>query len=287
MKKLILLVILVISMTSIFAYYGEDAVTEPSFIISDPAVTYELNRPINVMEVKTLEVSPEMEFTSGKQTIKIPAAYPISMFVVGANLPLIRSTVVAGDESKSALGIGDMAVSVAYSSDADLSGYDIDYAADVSIKLPTGDFERTIKVDGFKYTSPTGTGSMDFTFSANAVLGSEVREIFADVKYKLNGENKDKIKNGNLLSIKGRYGFMQFEPKFDGYVAVLTMISGKGEVDGIELENNFFLLDVIPELHYKTNFGMFKAGVSIPMITSAESKFTREVSVRFGLSKKY
>ena len=287
MKKLVLLTVLVFTMLSIFAEYEWIDPQSPSYIVSDPSVTYEVNRPINVMEVKTLEVSPEMEFNSGRQTIKLPLAYPISMFVLGANVPLVRSTVTFGDKSKSAIGMGDMAISAAYSSNAQLSGYNVDYAADVSVKLPTGDYEKTIKVNSVKMPAPTGTGSLDMTFSGNAILANDAREIFADVKYRLNGKNEDDYKNGNLLSIKGKYGFLQFEPKFDGYVAALAMIGSKGDADGAEVENGFFLLDVIPELHYKTKYGMFKAGVSIPMITSAETKFTREVSVRFGLSKQY
>lgn len=288
MKKIVITLGLIMSVALAFGqyYYPSHVVEE---VIDDPSVTYELYRPIKVFQVTKPEVAPEMEFSNGRQVFKIPFAYPIKNFVVGANLPLIRITKTNGDKSKSAIGIGDVTLNASYySSLADgFNGWTLDWAADLSVKLPTGDKDKEIEVNNVDTAAPMGTGSLDMTAAGNVLLGAETREIFIDAKYRINGKNEDDFKNGNLLSLKGRYGFLNFEPKFDGYVSLLMVSGAKADADGTEIDSNIFMLDFSPELHYLTNFGMFKVGVTIPLLTSTENKVTRDVTFRFGLSKKY
>lgn len=230
-----------------------------------------------------------MEFSSGRQAVSIPFAYPFGNFVVGINLPVQRITFTSGDKAKSVIGIGDAAVSGSFRSYLldGIGSWTCNYAADLSVKLPTGDKDKTVKINSIEYGTPMGTGSLDFTAAGNVLLGSENREIFADVKYRLNGKDEDKVKRGNMLSFKGRYGFLDFEPKFDGYLGVQAVITGDGKSGSTDIESSMFLLDLVPELHYLTGFGMFKVGFSMPMYTDAKSKFTREYTVRFGFSKQY
>jgi len=288
MKKTVITFGLILMIGLVFGqwYYPEHIVEE---IIDDPSVSYELNRPIQVLRVNRPEIAPEMELSNGKQFFKIPFAYPIKNIILGANLPILRITKTSGDKSKSAIGIGDITLNGAYSASMKdgFGNWSLDWAADLSIKLPTGDYEKTVKVNGNKLAAPTGTGSLDMTLAGNVLLGGEKNEIFFDGKYRLNGKNEDDYKNGNMFSLKGRFGFLQFEPKFDGYIALIMVSGAKGDADGTEIDTNIFMLDFNPELHYRTKLGMFKAGLTIPMLTSAENKITRDVSVRFGISKKY
>lgn len=285
MKKLLVLVIMSLSLTFLL---GQDFY-ERSAVLSEPSISYDLNRPIETTTITSPELAPEMEFSSGRQSVKIPFAYPFGNFVASANLPLQRITATSGDKSKSAIGIGDISVGGAYRSylPNGFNGWDMDYSADISVKLPTGDKDKTVEISNVDFATPMGTGSLDLTAAGNVVLSTDNRELLADVKYRLNGEDEDENKVGNMLSIKGRYGFLRFEPKFDGYLGLLVVISGDGKAGSSDVESSMFLMDFVPELHYLTNLGMFRVGFSMPLITNAESKFTREYSVRFGFSKNY
>ncbi|MCF7793291.1 MAG: transporter [Candidatus Cloacimonetes bacterium] len=285
MKKKLVLAILILSLSLLF---GQDYY-ERSAVLAEPSISYDLNRPIETTTITSPELAPEMEFSSGRQSVKIPFAYPLGNFVVSANLPLQRITATSGDKSKSAIGIGDISVGGAYRSylPEGFNGWNMDYSADISVKLPTGDKDKTVEISNVDYGTPMGSGSLDFTAAGNVILSTDNREILADVKYRLNGEDEDEVKNGNMLSMKGRYGFLKFEPKFDGYLGFLVVVSGDAKAGSSDVESSMFLMDFVPELHYLTGMGMFKVGFSMPLITSAESKFTREYTVRFGFSKSY
>lgn len=277
---------MILSISMIFAQYeweGRDNV------LAEPSISYDLNRPIETTTLTSPELAPEMEFSSGRQSIKIPFAMPWGNFVFSANLPLQRITITSGEKSKSAIGLGDAAVATTYRSylPNGFNGWNMDYAADISVKLPTGDREKSVKIDGVEYGTPMGTGSIDFTATGNVVLSTDTKELLADVKFRLNTENKDEVRNGNLLTMKGRYGFLDFEPKFDGYLGLLAIIMGDGKSGDNDIESSMFLLDLVPELHYLTSLGMFKIGFSMPLMTNVKYKYTREYTVRFGFSKKY
>lgn len=282
MKKILVSLVFVFSVSLIFASID---------ILKDPSVTSELYKPINVMTVEKLQINPEMEFSRATQSVKIPVAYPFQNFVFGANLPFQRKTIVSfdGKKSKSPIGIGDMSLSTAYTSYlADgYKGWDFDYAGNLTVKLPTGNKDKTVKISGDEYAVPMGSGSWDFIFSGNTLMHKNDREILTDLKFRLNGENEDKGKLGNMFSLKGRYGFLQFEPKFDGYISLLIVIGSDGKAGSTDIEMSMFIIDITPELNYLTPFGMATVGISLPFITSAEFKTTRDVIVRFGLSKEY
>jgi hypothetical protein len=236
-----------------------------------------------------------MEFSRATQSVKIPVAYPFQNFVFGANLPFQRKTIVSfdGKKSKNPIGLGDMSLSAAYTSYlADgYKGWDFDYAGNFTVKLPTGNKDKTVTMSGFEYAVPMGSGSWDFIFSGNTLMHKNDREILTDLKFRFNGENDDKVKYGNMFSLKGRYGFLQFEPKFDGYISLLIVIGSDGKYDNPfgsdTIEMSMFIIDISPELHYLTPFGMATVGISLPFITSAEFKTTRDIIIRFGVSKEY
>ena len=280
MKKILVCFLFVFSVSLIFASVD---------ILKDPSVTSELYKPIDVMTVERPQINPEFEMSNGVQSVKIPFAYPYQDFVFGLNLPLIRKTIVAGDKSKSPIGIGDMSLSAAYTSylAEGFKGWDFDYAGNLTIKLPTGNKDRTVKMSGIEYAVPMGSGSWDFIITGNALLRRNNREIFSDLKFRLNGENDDDMKLGNMLSLKGRYGFLQFEPKFDGYISLLMIIGSDGKLGSADIEMSMFVIDITPELHYLTPFGCVSVGISLPFITSTKTKTTRDVIVRFGISKEY
>ena len=189
MKKLVVIGFILLTVSLCFAQeYWERSVQEA--ILADPSVSYDLNRPIESINVTQPELAPEMEFSSGRQTVKIPFAYPFGNLTVAANLPLQRITVTSNDKSKSAIGLGDAAVSGAYKSylPEGFNGWSLDYAGDLTIKLPTGDKDKTVKIDGIAYSTAMGSGSWDFTAAGNALLTKADREIMADVKYRLNGK---------------------------------------------------------------------------------------------------
>jgi hypothetical protein len=287
MKRIITLLVFLLAVTTIFAqdeYYNRD-----EELVNDPAVSYDINRPIETIQLTQPEIAPEAQFSSGRQSVNIPIAYPFGNLVLGANVPVQRITATSGDKSKSAIGIGDASVMAAYSGylPNKVGMWDAQYAADVSVKLPTGDKDNEIKIDGTNFATPMGTGSMDITAAGNLLLSTASREILADVKYRINGEDEDEVKFGNMLVLKGRYGFLDFEPKFNGYLGLQSVIVADGEAGSNTIESSMFLLDFAPELHYLTNYGMFRVGFTMPMITSSDTKFTREVTVRFGLSKQY
>ncbi|MDO9578154.1 MAG: hypothetical protein Q7J16_09735 [Candidatus Cloacimonadales bacterium] len=285
MKKMLITIALILAIALVFGEEWE----ERSNVLAEPSISYDLNRPIETINITQPELAPEMELSSGRQAMSIPFAYPFGNFVVGINLPVQRITATAGEKVKSAIGIGDAAISGSYRSYLinGIGSWTCNYEADLSVKLPTGDKEKTVKINSVDYGTPMGTGSLDFTAAGNVLLGTDNREIFADVKYRLNGKDKDKARNGNMLSIKARYGFLDFEPKFDGYLGLQAVITGDGKSGSTDIESSMFLLDLVPELHYLTGLGMFKIGFSMPMYTDAKIKFTREYTVRFGFSKKY
>jgi hypothetical protein len=287
--KILFIVLLVFSVTIIFAQYDES-----SHLLKDPSISFELYKTGTVFSVEKTQISPEIEFTKSQQSIKIPFSFPWQKFVFGAHLPIIRKTIIYIDKSKSPIGIGDMSLTASYRSylKGDISGWQVDYAGNFSIKLPTGSKDKTVKIDGLEFAAPMGSGATDLIISGNALLVRGVySEIFTDVQIRLNGRDKDKVKLGNSFNIKGRYGFLQFEPKFDGYVTLLIYSNGDGDFDNPygsnKIESSMFILDITPELHYLTSMGMAKVSITIPMLTSAETKFTRDVSVRFGLTKEF
>ncbi len=290
MKKILVCLLFVFYVSLLIAQYESI-----NHLLKDPSVTSELYKPINVMTVENLQINPEMEFSRATQSVKIPVAYPFLNFVFGANLPFQRKTIVSfdGEKTKNPIGIGDMSLSAAYTSYlADgYKGWDFDYAGNLTVKLPTGNKDKTVTIDTIKYPAAMGSGSLDFIFSGNTLMRRNDREIFTDLKFRLNGENDDKLKYGNMFSLKGRYGFLQFEPKFDGYISLLVVIGSDGKYDNPlgsdTIEMSMFIIDISPELHYLIPFGMATVGISLPFITSAEFKTTRDVMVRFGVSKEY
>ena len=289
MKKILVCLLFMFNVSLLIAQESASI----NHLLKDPSVTSELYKPINVMTVEKLQINPEMEFSRATQSIKIPVAYPFQNFVFGTNLPVQRKTITEGDKSKSPIGIGDMSLSAAYTSYlADgFEGWDFDYAGNLTVKLPTGNKDKTVKISGLEYSAAMGSGSLDFIFSGNALMRRNDREIFTDLKFRFNGENDDKVKQGNMFSLKGRYGFLQFEPKFDGYISLLVVIGSDGKYDNPlgsdTIEMSMFVIDIAPELHYLTPFGMATVGISLPFITSAKFKTTRDVMVRFGVSKEY
>jgi hypothetical protein len=289
MKKILVCLLFVFNVSLLIAQESASI----NHLLKDPSVTSELYKPIDVMTVEKLQINPEMEFSRATQSIKIPVAYPFQNFVFGANLPIQRKTITAGDKSKSPIGIGDMSLSAAYTSYlADgFEGWDFDYAGNLTVKLPTGNKDKTVKISGLEYSAAMGSGSLDFIFSGNALMRKNDREILTDLKFRFNGENDNKVKQGNMFSLKGRYGFLQFEPKFDGYISLLVVIGSDGKYDNPlgsdTIEMSMFIIDITPELHYLTPFGMATVGISLPFITSTEFKTTRDVIVRFGVSKEY
>jgi len=286
MKKVLVCLVFVFYVSLLIAQYESVSINH---LLKDPSMTSELYKPVDVITVEKPQINPEMEFSRGTQSIKIPFAYPWQNFVFGANLPLQRRTITAGDKSKSSIGICDISLSAAYTSYlADgFNGWDFDYAGNLTVKLPTGDKDKTIKISGVDYPAAMGSGSLDLIFSGNALMHRNDREIFTDLKFRFNGENDDKFKQGNMFSLKGRYGFLQFEPKFDGYISLLVVIGSDGEAGSTDIEMSMFIVDISPELHYLTPFGMTTVGISLPFITSAETKTTRDVVVRFGVTKEY
>ncbi len=288
--KVIVALLLVFSVTLVFAQYESEGYHN----LKDPSVSSELYKSFTVFTVEQPQIAPEIEFTQSQQAVKIPFSLPWQKFVFGAHLPIIRKTIIYFDKSKSPIGIGDMSLTASYRSylKGGISGWQVDYAGNCSIKLPTGSKDKTVKIDGLEFAAPMGSGATDIIISGNALLVRGVyTEIFTDVQLRLNGRDKDKVKLGNSFNIKGRYGFMQFEPKFDGYVTLLIYSNGDGDFDNPygsnKIESSMFLLDITPELHYLTSMGMAKVSITIPMLTSAETKFTRDVSVRFGLTKEF
>lgn len=286
--KVVFVLLLVFSVTLAFAQYE----MEGSHLLKDPSVSSELYKSFTVFTVEQAQIASEIEFTKSQQVVKIPFSYPWQNFVFGVHMPLIRKTITnfVQDKSKSPIGIGDMSVTTAYRYylKNDLKGWQVDYAGNFTVKLPTGNKDKTVKIDGVEYDVPMGSGSLDFIISGNVLLKRGVySEIFTDVQFRLNGRDKDKEKSGNSFNIKGRYGFMQFEPKFDGYVTILILSSGDGKIDKTKIESSMLIMDIVPELHYLTPFGMAKVSITIPMLTSAETKFARDVSVRFGMTKEF
>jgi len=289
MRTIFVILLLTIA-TIAFAQYEEEA----HHILKDPSVSSELYKSSTVFAVTKPQLSPEIEFTKGQQAVKIPFSYPWQKFVFSSRIPIIRKTITYGDKSKSPIGIGDIAFTASYRSfvQSVVNYWFVNYAGNVTVKLPTGKSDNTVKIDGFELAAPMGSGATDFIISANVKFTRGVyTEIFGDVQIRLNGRDKDDVKFGNSFNIKGRYGLLQFEPKFDGYLTVLLLSNGDGEFDNPygsnKIESSMFIIDVIPELHYLTSLGMAKVSIAIPMITSAKTKFTREVSVRFGLTKEF
>lgn len=258
-------------------------------VTTDPSISFDLHRPIASTTLVKPELAPEMEFSNGRQTIKIPFAYPFGNFGAGINLPLQRRTVTSGDKSKSVIGLGDLVILGSYHSflPGGFKGWSMDYAADLSIKLPTGDKDYTVKINNFPIPTPMGTGSLDFTAAANILLSTDQNSIETDLKLRLNTKDKDEFKNGDMLALTTKYGFLDFEPRFDGFIGLQVITIGDSKSGSTKVESSLFLLDFVPELHYLTPLGMFRIGFSLPLITSSEVKFTRDVSVRFGISKQY
>ncbi|MCK5051228.1 MAG: hypothetical protein KAS53_05800 [Candidatus Cloacimonetes bacterium] len=287
--KVVFILLLVFSVTMVFAQFEEG-----SHLFKDPSVSSELYKTCTIFHVEKFQISPEIEFTQSQQNLKIPLSCPWKNFVFGAHIPIIRKTITYDDKSKSPIGIGDMSVTAAFRSylKADIKGWQVDYAGNLTVKLPTGNKDKIVTINGVDSIAPMGSGSLDMIFSGNLLFKRGVySELFTDIQFRLNGRNKDEAKLGNSLNIKGKYGFIQFEPKFDGYITILIFLNGDGDVnDPIgpdKIESSMFIIDIIPELHYLTSVGMAKVSITVPMITSADIKFTRDISVRFGLTKEF
>jgi len=287
--KVVFILLLVFSVTMVYAQF-EDG----SHLLKDPSVSYELYKTCTIFHVEKFQISPEIEFIKSQQNFKIPLSCPWKNFVFGAHIPIIRKTITYDDKSKSPIGIGDMSVTTAYRSylRGDIGGWQVDYAGNFSIKLPTGNKDKTVTLDGLEIAAPMGSGSLDMIFSGNFLFKRGVySELFTDIQFRLNGCDKDEVKLGNSFILKGKYGFLQFEPKFDGYITILVFSNGDGEFDNPlgsdKIESSMFIMDIIPELHYITSMGMAKVSIAVPMLTSAEIKFTRDISVRFGLTKEF
>ncbi len=288
--RAIFIVLSVFLVSLVFAQFEFDS----SHLLKDPSVSSELYKTCTIFHVEKIQIAPEIEFTKSQQNLKIPISCPWQSFVFGAHLPIIRKTITYDDKSKSPIGIGDMSVTAAFRSyfKGDIKGWQIDYAGNFTLKLPTGDKDKTVTIEDFDYTAPMGSGSLDMIFSGNFLFKRGVySELFIDIQYRLNGRNKDEVKLGNSFNIKGKYGFIQFEPKFDGYITILVLSTGDGDVnDPIgpdKIESSMFIIDIIPGLHYLTSLGMAKVSIAVPLITRADIKFTRDISVRFGLSKEF
>ncbi len=287
--KVLFILLLVFSVTMVFAQLEEG-----SHLLKDPSVSSELYKTCTIFHVEKMQIAPEIEFTKGQQNLIIPFSYPWRNFVFGAHLPIIRKTITYNDKSKSPIGVGDMSVTASYKSylKGDIKGWQIDYAGNFTIKLPIGNNEKTVTIEGFEFAAPMGSGSFDMIFSGNFLFKKGVySEFYTDIQLRLNGYDKDDAKLGNSLNIKSKYGFIQFEPKFDGYITFLILSTEDGEYDNPfgsnKIESSMFIVDIIPEMHYLTSLGMAKVSIAVPILTIAEINFTRDISVRFGLTKEF
>lgn len=164
MKTFFVIILLTLA-TFALAQYEEEAY----HILKDPAVSSELYKSSTVFSVDKPQFSPEIEFTKGQQAVNIPFSYPWQKFVFSSRIPLIRKTITYGDKSKSPIGIGDIAVTASYRSffQSVVNYWFIDYAVNLTAKLPTGNKDNTVKIDGFELAAPMGSGATDFIISAN------------------------------------------------------------------------------------------------------------------------
>ncbi len=110
------------------------------------------------------------------------------VLAVKARVPLIFSRTFDywGAEAKGS-GLGDISFDAEYRR-AWSSGLDLRLQA--SVKLPTGDHEKTDTVDGFEYATPLGTGSTDWSGRLQLARSGDRVQWLASLIYRTMGESE-------------------------------------------------------------------------------------------------
>ena len=245
----------------------------------------------------SLAISAYVDVTDKMKSGVLTPSYKFSpAFAVKAQIPIIWDrTLNYWGYDASAGGLGDIALDAEYTKILGAPGTLLRFAA--SVKLPTGDDEKTVEDDtGTEYVVPLGTGTTDFLLRGQYSRSTAKTGLVAGLMFRKNSPGETiqewgsvtvttKRTNGNQV-IASTFGRYQVAARWWAHLGGAVVLTGDGKSEteysdgtptfdnGAEMGGT--LVDLFPGISY--NLGMVSPylGVRIPVVTSYDSEFREE-----------
>jgi len=209
-------------------------------------------------------------------------------FAMKAHVPIIWDmTRNFGGDDLSASGLGDVTVDAEYTRPLATPGTLLRFSA--SVKLPTGDDEKTVKDDGgFEWAMPLGTGTTDYVLKGQYARATPKRGLLFGLLYRKNSPTETVISSTQTIKdtasnqiIASAFGRHRASRSWWVHMGATFMKLGNGErvseySDGTPAfdhgaDRAGTLLDIFPGVSYA--LGKFNPfiGVRIPLKTSYDN----------------
>lgn len=149
------------------------------------------------------------EVTAVATVVAVPVNLTTDL-LVGVSIPTISVKMRETGATESSLGLGDVSLSAKHVLiQVDRLQETFRVAAKGSVKLPTGDDERTLAL---------GSGSLDFSLGAVGAWIGRRYGLYVDVSYSFNGTAHD-LEYGNSLKYNAAVGFRLIPAIYETYPA--------------------------------------------------------------------
>lgn len=244
-----------------------------------------------------LAISAYVDVTDKMKSGVLTPSYRFSpAFAVKAQLPIIWDrTLNYWGYDASASGLGDIALDAEYTKFLGAPGTLLRFAA--SVKLPTGDDEKTVEDDlGTEYLVPLGTGTTDFLLRSQYSRSTAKSGLLAGLMFRKNSPAETILDWGTVTAtttrtngsqiIASTFGRYQVAARWWVHLGGAVVLTGDGKSeteysDGSPTIDNgadmgATLVDLFPGVSYSV--GMFSPylGVRVPVVTSYDSAFREE-----------
>ncbi|HPF35934.1 MAG TPA: hypothetical protein P5571_09810 [Candidatus Krumholzibacteria bacterium] len=301
MRALLLLVLLLLVVPAALAQEEQEGHSHDPFL--DPAVSpvvvpttldfVDLDKAGDAAAAANVGVSGYVEVTSDQKLGLLTPFYRFNPNLsLKARVPLIFDRTAhfyAADASAS--GLGDVALDAQYER---LAGPGAVWRLMASVKLPTGDDENTVEVDGFEYGVPLGTGTTDLMARGQYAKSAPDFGWVASVLFRKNGgfesytydygtyQETTTQTNGNQL-IGSVFARKRVSPSFWVHLGLSAtkLANGNSKTEytndtptyEYDIETAGTLLDVFPGISYALGSLQPFVGARIPLSTSFDNEF--------------
>lgn len=220
-----------------------------------------------------LEYEREQGEDGYEQTLHYEVGYGLTAdWVALLTVPQVQKS----EEDRAASGLGDMTIKTKwrfYRKDY-REGRQDQVALLAGVKLPTGDHEAEI---------PLGSGSTDYIVGLTAGKESRTLYYFADLRYRLNGENDKKLKMGDVWFYGVSFGFRPWQNEYwEPDLVLLLELFGKqmagARLDGQELENSGgHTVFIGPSFLLSYKNWMVTGGIAVPALQDFNGEQEKEL----------
>ncbi len=263
-----------------FAPVGEDPATTESPVVDS-----------------NLAISAYVDVTDKMKSGVLTPSYKFSpAFAVKAQVPIIWDrTLNYWGYDASASGLGDIVLDGEYTKTFASPSTLLRFAA--SVKLPTGDDEKTVKDDsGLEYAVPLGSGTTDYLLRGQYSRSTAKTGLLAGLMFRKNTSGETIQDWGTVRAtttrtmgdevIASAFGRYRVATRWWVHLGGAVVLTGDGKSEteysddtpsidnGAEMGGT--LVDLFPGISYKLGMISPYLGVRIPVVTSYNNNFRKE-----------